>query len=143
MALFVLLKMSLTTVQCTCGRQRSGIRRRDKPHCAWYIIDFRLAARWQAHLLEHAEEHRCWHFSPFRVDVMHRIVFLWLILSISSASLAAAAATDCGTVLGAICQLNGAGKHCHPCSPQSYVICSDEGKVTVEECPTGKCRIKG
>lgn len=72
---------------------------------------------------------------------MKRIINTFTVLFSSFVVLHAAAAastTDCESVLGAICQLNGAGPHCHPCLPNSYVVCTSRNEAKVKTCGKGK-----
>lgn len=65
-------------------------------------------------------------------------VFFTLVIAIVLLSGTDAATTDCQSVLGSICQLNGAGSHCHPCLPKSYVACSNTGEAVIKTCAQGE-----
>ncbi|WIA21807.1 hypothetical protein OEZ85_004190 [Tetradesmus obliquus] len=59
------------------------------------------------------------------------------VVLIAVACAAANAAGPCDISAEVICQLNGAGVHCHPCRPDSYVVCVDNDSPALQTCSAG------
>uniref|UniRef100_A0A383VTC7 Chitin-binding type-2 domain-containing protein n=1 Tax=Tetradesmus obliquus TaxID=3088 RepID=A0A383VTC7_TETOB len=60
-----------------------------------------------------------------------------VVVLIAVACAAANAAGPCDISAEVICQLNGAGVHCHPCRPDSYAVCVDNDSPALQTCLAG------
>jgi hypothetical protein len=88
------------------------------------------------------QAHRCLRvkLSNMRKHTVSLVFQLCLVCLVSCRGAAASAApgTDCDSVLPALCKLNGAGSHCHPCVASAYVECKDSSTPELKSCPSGE-----